>query len=98
MSHGRRMSIPFSSGARSQQTPTTASTSQKRYFALTYAASAPPGLPPAIQASAVARSGVGVTAEVRFMLDPPATARSRQALCVLRVAAQDLVEYSEHDT
>jgi hypothetical protein len=68
------------------------------YYALKYAASAPPGLPPVVQANWVTLDDSTGDSWVCFFLTPPPTSLAAEPLCVLRVAHSDLDEYGEHES
>lgn len=66
------------------------------YYALKYGASAPPGLPPVVQANWVTVEDSHDGPWVRFFLTPPPTSSATEPLCVLRVHQSYLAEYSEY--
>lgn len=67
-----------------------------RWYAIQYAADAPPGLPPAVEASVRLSYSDAEGEWLAFLMDPPASATDRQRRCILRVNAAHVLVVSEH--
>jgi hypothetical protein len=95
------MNISSSPGVRSTQTvpgDRTPSTDAPvtSYFALAYTAAAPPGLPPAVQASWVTVDESMDGPWISFHFLPPLASQRAEPLCILRVHESHVAKYVEH--
>jgi hypothetical protein len=66
------------------------------YYALKYAASAPPGLPPVVHANWFTVEDSSDGPWVGFFLAAPPTSSAAEPLCILRIHQSHLATYSEH--
>lgn len=69
-----------------------------KWFALQYATVAPPGLPPALEASLLMLSSDAGGDWFAFFIDPPENAALQQPRCILKVKQSDVRTISEHET